>query len=111
MNDKAVEVLKRQKELVGGTADDYIVNGCRDIVVVSDLDNCYGFIAKKAKITNPQGVHTLRHTFASLAIRASVNVKVVSKILGHSSVAFTYNTYVHIFEEMEAAAVNELNIL
>lgn len=37
--------------------------------------------------------HDLRHTHATLLLRAGVNPKVVSERLGHSSVAFTLDTY------------------
>lgn len=45
------------------------------------------------------GVHILRHTFASMLFRNGIDVKIVSKLLGHSSVKITYDIYVHLFEE------------
>ena len=72
--------------------------------------NTYTWICKKAGIENPQGVHTLRHTCASLLIRNGVDIKIVSEMLGHSDVAFTYNTYVHILEEQKAKAIQQLDI-
>lgn len=44
------------------------------------------------------GIHTLRHTFASNMFKNGVNVKIVSKILGHASVRITYDTYIHLLE-------------
>lgn len=109
INEKAEQILKRQKEFVGGDETDFIVNGDQEIVEVSTLTGCYEKIAKKAKIKKALGVHTLRHTFASLAIRKGVDIKVVSDLLGHASVAFTYNTYVHIIDEQKKNAVDLLN--
>lgn len=43
----------------------------------------------------PIPIHALRHTFASNLINAGVDIKVVSQLLGHSSVKITYDTYVH----------------
>ena len=40
--------------------------------------------------------HDLRHTFASLALLRGAKPKVISEALGHSSVAFTMDTYSHI---------------
>ena len=40
--------------------------------------------------------HDLRHTFATLALQNGVDVKTVSSILGHSTVAFTMDKYTHI---------------
>lgn len=42
-----------------------------------------------------KGLHALRHTFTSNLIRQGANVSVVSKMLGHSSVKFTYDRYCH----------------
>ena len=48
--------------------------------------------------------HALRHYFATLSLRNGMRVEVLSKILGHSSVAITIDLYVHInSEEMHDA--------
>jgi integrase len=53
--------------------------------------------------------HDLRHTAATLALSANANPKIVSEMLGHSSVAFTLDTYSHVLPTMQddAAAVLE----
>jgi len=53
-------------------------------------------------------VHGLRHTFATLALAAGVPAHIVSRALGHHSVAFTLATYSHVLpgahqEAMDAA--------
>ncbi len=52
-------------------------------------------------------LHDLRHTHATLLLAAGINPKVVSERLGHSSVAFTLDTYAHVMPGMqpEAAAL------
>ena len=40
--------------------------------------------------------HDLRHTFATLALQNSVDIKTVSGMLGHFSAGFTLNTYAHV---------------
>lgn len=48
--------------------------------------------------------HALRHYFATHSLRNGMRVEVLSKILGHSSVAITIDLYVHInSEEMHDA--------
>ena len=47
------------------------------------------------------------HTHASLLLRAGVNPKVVSERLGHSSVAFTLDTYAHIMPGMQPEAAEQ----
>ena len=44
------------------------------------------------------GVHTLRHTFASMLFSKGIDIKIISKLLGHSTVKITYDTYVHLFD-------------
>ena len=46
----------------------------------------------------------VRHTHASLLLKAGVNPKVVSERLGHSSVAFTLDTYAHVMPGMQPDA-------
>ena len=41
------------------------------------------------------GMHSLRHTFAANAIRAGVDMRTLSELLGHYDVAFTIRTYGH----------------
>ena len=45
-----------------------------------------------------RGLHALRHSFASNLFARGVSVKVISKLLGHSSTQVTIDRYVHLFE-------------
>lgn len=45
--------------------------------------------------------HSLRHTHCSLLIYRGVNIKYISKRLGHANITTTYQTYGHILDEME----------
>lgn len=109
LNKRAVDILNKQRELVGGLDSDFIVNGSSTIVDKTVVANSYPKICKAANIPNPSGIHSLRHTFASLALQRGVDIKVISDILGHASVNFTYNTYVHIIDQQKTAAVDLLN--
>jgi integrase len=56
-------------------------------------------------------LHDLRHTHATIALRAGVPVKVISERLGHETPAFTLKQYAHVIPGMQAeaaAAVAEL---
>jgi len=63
--------------------------------------------ARTAKRTGLKGIrfHDLRHTFASLMLLQGAKPKVISEALGHSSVAFTMDTYSHIIEGMQEDAM------
>ena len=54
-------------------------------------------------------VHGLRHTFATRALESGMSVKTLSKILGHSSVGFTLDTYAHVTERLKAEEMSGLN--
>lgn len=53
------------------------------------------------------GEHVFRHTFATNCYYKGVDVKILSKLMGHSSVTVTYNTYISLygdgFDDMYAA--------
>ena len=54
----------------------------------------------------PIRFHDLRHTAASLALSAGVNVKVVSEMLGHASTAMTLEVYAHTIPGMQKQAAD-----
>jgi len=49
-------------------------------------------------------LHDLRHTHATILLKAGVHVKVVSERLGHANVAFTMTVYQHVIPGMQADA-------
>lgn len=50
--------------------------------------------------------HDLRHSAASYLLQQGINVKVIQKILGHSDIKVTLNTYAHVSEEGYKEAAN-----
>jgi integrase len=52
--------------------------------------------------------HDLRHTCATLLLTKNVNPKVVSEMLGHSSIAITLDTYSHVLPNMQDSAARAL---
>ena len=55
------------------------------------------------------GVHTLRHTFASMLFDKGCDVKVVSELLGHANTKITENTYIHILNKHKIKAIKTLD--
>jgi integrase len=50
--------------------------------------------------------HDLRHTCASLAVSAGVNVLALQRMLGHKSAKVTLDTYADLFDDdLDAVAV------
>ena len=56
----------------------------------------------------PLNFHGLRHAFATLALQAGMNPKVVSEALGHSSVTITLGTYSHVLPDMQDELANSV---
>jgi integrase len=60
---------------------------------------------------SPLSPHGLRHTWATLALEAGVDITVVSKQLGHSSIAITADVYAHVTPRMLAGAADKVAAL
>ena len=55
--------------------------------------------------------HQLRHLHGTTLLESGVNIKSVSKRLGHASVNITYNTYIHLTDKIEKETIDILNKL
>ncbi len=53
--------------------------------------------------------HALRHTHASLLIKAGVHPKVISERLGHSSISVTMDLYGHLMQGMQKEAARKID--
>lgn len=108
LNDKAIEIINIIKDKYDLKNDDFLFQAKTKIPDTSAATKTYNRMLNYADIHGKTGVHTLRHTFASTLISKGVDIKVVSEILGHSSVSFTYDTYIHLFPEQKTNALNDL---
>lgn len=70
----------------------------------------YDSVLKRAGVEN-RGIHTCRHTFASMLFKRGIDAKVVSEILGHADVSITYNIYIHLIQEQKDLAISMLPTL
>jgi integrase len=55
--------------------------------------------------------YDLRHTHATLLLKAGVHPKIVSERLGHSSITLTLDTYSHVLPGMQDDAANKLDAM
>jgi integrase len=65
-------------------------------------------LLKKAGLS-PIRFHDLRHTCAALLPSRGVHPKIVSDVLGHSSVTITLDTYSHAIPELGDAAAGAMD--
>src|SRR5205814_6978619 len=59
----------------------------------------------------PLTLHGLRHTWATLALRAGVHPKVVQERLGHATIAITLGIYSHVTAGMQREAAETVAAL
>jgi integrase len=85
---------------------DYPADGdlvfCTKLGTTLDSQNFLNRVVRPAAIRAGvpwAGVHTLRHTCASMLFRSGWNAKHVQMLLGHHSPAFTLSTYVHLMPD------------
>lgn len=54
-------------------------------------------------------IHDLRHSAVAILIAQGVNIKAISELLGHSSVAFTLQVYGHLLEETKRETASKMD--
>ncbi len=65
---------------------------------------------KRAGLPRKGGIHSLRHSFATHLLEAGVEITVVQRLLGHSSLSTTSN-YLHVRQERLAQIQSPLQLL
>lgn len=55
--------------------------------------------------------HNLRHTAATLLLERGIHPKIVSEMLGHTSISITLDLYSHVSETMQRGAAQEMDRL
>ena len=109
LNNDAIAALLDIRQATGSYP--YVMTtSAENIVKPRQLDQMFRRIAAASGLPEDKiyGVHALRHTFATLLLSNGVDIKTVSKLLGHSDVTITYNTYIHVIKEQEAKALDTL---
>lgn len=79
------------------------------LVSTSQVNSEFKRICEKHKINKGNDVnqHMLRHTFATRCIESGMPAKVLQKLLGHSDIKTTLDTYCDVFFEYEEKHLKE----
>jgi integrase len=61
--------------------------------------------------TRRNGMHMLRHTYASMQLEAGTSIRALAEYLGHSDPGFTLRTYTHLMPASEDRARQAIDLL
>lgn len=112
LNDQAASALLDIRQVTGENI--YVMttkNGTN--ITPRNIDRIFRRIATAAGFPEEKiyGIHSLRHTFATLLLSNGVEIKTVSELLGHSDITVTYNTYIHVIKEQKKKALDSIPTL
>lgn len=95
ISKRLVKIIKKYKDSCTiNNKSDFILTNSTKIMDPRTYYNNYKKILIKARIED-HTYHCLRHTFATKCCELGLNIKTLSKILGHSDIKITLNIYVH----------------
>jgi len=106
LNSTALEALRNLQQLTGDH-EFVAVNKKGGHITYNNFAKTFSGLLKTLQLQQ-RGLHNLRHTFASQLFAKKVDIKIISKLLGHSSVQITYDTYVHILDEQKQHAIQAI---
>lgn len=108
--DRAIEVLKYFYENGKHGEDDYVFTTTAGTLFNKrNIERTLEGMLKKSKCECKKYTpHSLRHGYGSVLISKGVDIKIVSELLGHSDVSFTYNVYIGILKEDKINAVRNV---
>ena len=66
-------------------------------------------LLKKADLPADVRFHDLRHTAATILLIKGMHVKLVSEMLGHSTITLTLDTYSHVIPAMHSDAASAMD--
>jgi integrase len=77
----------------------------------SNITQVFKRVLRRAGLRTSIRLYDLRHTHATLLLKADVHAKIVSERLGHSNIALTLDVYSHVLPNMQAQAAIHLETM
>ncbi len=105
LKQQAAQQLREQTELGEGWCDSgYVFTAEVGAALHPERISALFCRRVRAAALKPIPLHGLRHTYATLALAKGVNPAIVSRRLGHATVAFTLDVYCHVLPQVDAEA-------
>ena len=86
-------------------------SGIGSIFMPSNLVHRHWYVLLERSGCRRIRFHDLRHTYASMAIRAGMDVRLLADGLGHTDPAFTLRVYAHVFDRHRQGGALSLDTL
>ena len=108
--NRALEVLDYFNNLYPKhkSSDNVFLNNNNIPYDFGGIRRCLKRILRNAGIEKNITPHSLRHGYGSILLSKGVDIKIVSKLLGHKDITTTYNIYIGVFKEDEISAVKKV---
>lgn len=81
--------------------DGYIFNTGVSLITNKAVTTTMRNILAKHELKSDYGLHSLRHTHASMLLGHGFSIQYVSKRLGHANIEITWRVYSHLLDEMK----------
>ena len=111
MNENLSQFLK---DCIGDKTKGLIFTRKGKIITTSQVNNQYSRVLKKNNIIDKSiegkiDLHSLRHTYATRCIESGMPPKVLQKLLGHTDISVTLNTYCTAFDNYTGVNIEVAN--
>ena len=104
------EEIKQQLEVAKNNKDELLFECDGEYVRPNSVNSVLKRIFRRQLGLSDENIstHALRHTYATRCIEAGMNAVVLQRLMGHTDVKVTLNTYTSVFNEFKEDEINKV---